>query len=53
MTVAVGQSASLKYIMDEMLEAEISRAILIFFLCLLGGSLLLFVCFSAIFERRL
>ena len=53
MTVIVGQSGNLKYVMNENLETEISRGLLIFFLCLLGGSLLLFLVFSAIFERRL
>ena len=53
MKVMVGQSSFLKYTMDEELHAEIARGLLIFFLSLLGGSLLLFVVFSAIFERRL
>ena len=53
MRVIVGQRGSLKDVMDEELEKEISRGLLIFFLCLLGGSLLLFLVFSAIFERRL
>ena len=53
MTVIVGQSGNLKYVMDSNLEKEISRGLLIFFLSLLGGSLLLFLIFSAIFERRL
>ena len=53
MTVIVGQSGDLKYVMNENLETEISRGLLIFFLSLLGGSLLLFLVFSAIFERRL
>ena len=53
MTVIVGQSGNLKYVMDDNLEQEISRGLLIFFLSLLGGSLLLFLVFSAIFERRL
>ena len=53
MKVMVGQSSYLKYVMDEQLSEEISRGLWIFFCSLLGGSLLLFVIFSAIFERRL
>ena len=53
MTIIIGQSGNLKHVMDDNLEQEISRGLLIFFLSLLGGSLLLFVVFSAVFERRL
>ena len=51
MTCIVAQSNSLKYTLDDMLYAEIGRGLWIFFISLLGGSLFMFVIFSALFER--
>ena len=53
MILACGQSADLKYRMDDALHAEINRALWLFFLSLFGGSSVCFIVFSIIFERRL
>ena len=53
MYVIVGQSMALTSIMNERLNAEISRGLVIFFLALIGGCLLIFVFISWFFERRL
>jgi hypothetical protein len=53
MTVVVGHSAALRYVMDRALEDEISRGLWWFFGSLLGGVAIFFVLFATIFERQL
>lgn len=53
MTVVVGHSAALRYVMDEALNTEIQRGLWWFLGSLFGGVAIFFVGFSIFFERQL
>ena len=53
MFVVAGHSAALNFVMEDRLYGEISRGLWWFFGSLLGGTTILFLIFSLLFERNL
>ena len=53
MFIVAGHSAALSFVMEDRLHEEISRGLWWFFGSLLGGTTILFIIFSVIFERTM